>query len=151
MAKMHSRKKGHSGSKRPLKATKPSWQRYKSKEIELLITKLLKEGKSMSETGIILRDSYGIPNVRQITEKSIGQIAEEKKLTKQLPEDIIALMRRYVQIRKHLDVNKQDRSALRGLQLTDAKIKRLVKYYKHAGKVAIDWKFDPESVKMYID
>ena len=148
---MHSRKKGHSSSKRPLKLTKPSWQRYKPKEVELLIMKLMKEGKSSSETGIILRDTYGIPNVRQITEKSILQIAEEKKLTKELPEDMVALMRRYVQITKHLETNKQDMSALRGLQLTDAKIKRLVKYYKQTSRISIDWKFKPENVKMYID
>lgn len=151
MAKMHSRKKGHSGSKRPLKSSKPSWQRYKPKEIELLIAKLLKEGKSQSGTGIILRDSYGIPNVQQLVGKSIGHIADEKKLVKALPEDVIALMRRYLKIRKHLELNKQDNSALRGIQLTESKIKRLVKYYKHTGKIPITWKFDSENFRMYTD
>lgn len=150
MAKMHSRKKGHSGSKKPLKATKPSWQRYKSKEVEMLIVKLLKEGKSMSEAGTIMRDSYGIPDIKQATEKSVREIAEEKNLLKELPEDMLALMKRFVQIRKHLDINKHDMSALRGLQLTESKIKRLVKYYKKTGRIAINWKFDPDRVKIYI-
>ena len=148
---MHSRKRGHSGSKRPLKNTKISWQRYKPKEIEMLIAKLLKEGKSMSETGIILRDSYGIPAVQQAVGKSIGQIAEEKKISKELPEDVIALMKRFIQIRKHLEINAKDMPALRGLQLTEAKIKRLVKYYKRARKIPIDWKFNPDNVKIYVE
>lgn len=149
MAKMHSRKKGHSGSKKPLKPVKQTWQIHKPKEVEMLIAKLLKEGKSMSETGLILRDSYGIPDVEQAMGKPIGEIAKEKNLAKELPEDMIALMKRYVQIKKHLETNKKDMPALRGLQLTEAKIKRLVKYYKRSGKIAINWKFDPENVKMY--
>lgn len=150
MAKMHSRKKGHSGSKRPLKAVKPSWQAFKSKEIELLVAKLLKEGKSLSETGLILRDSYGIPDIKQATEKTMRQIAEEKNLLTEFPEDMLALMKRYVQIKKHLETYKQDMSALRGLQLTESKIKRLVKYYKSTGKIPIEWKFRTENIKMYI-
>jgi small subunit ribosomal protein S15 len=149
MAKMHSRKKGHSGSKKPLRIAKASWQRYKPKEIEMLIAKFLKEGKSMSETGLLLRDSYGIPDVKQAAGKPIGEIAREKNLSKELPEDVIALMKRHVQIKKHLERNKKDMPALRGLQLTEAKIKRLAKYYKRTGKIAINWKFNPENVKMY--
>ena len=149
MAKMHSRKKGHAGSKKPLKPMKPIWQRYKPKEVEMLIAKLLKEGKSMSETGLILRDSYGIPNIEQAIGKQIYEIAVEKNLAKELPEDLIALMRRYVQIKKHLELNRKDMPAFRGLQLTDAKIKRLVKYYKRTGKIQITWKFNPENVKIY--
>lgn len=150
MAKMHSRKKGHAGSKRPLKPVKPSWQTFKSKEIEMLVAKLLKDGRTLSETGLILRDSYGVPDIRQATEKTMAAIAEEKKLLKELPEDLIALMKKYVQIKKHLETYKQDMSALRGFQFTESKIKRLIKYYKRVGKIQIDWKFNPENVKMYI-
>ena len=150
MAKMHSRKKGHASSKRPLKIVKPSWQTFKAKEIEMLVAKLLKDGKTLSETGLILRDSYGVPDIKQATEKTMASIAEEKKLLKELPEDLIALMKKYVQIKKHLETYRQDMSALRGFQLTESKIKRLVKYYKRIGKIQIDWKFNPENVKMYI-
>ena len=41
---MHSRDKGRAGSKRPVRKTAPSWIRYKSDEVELLISKLSKEG-----------------------------------------------------------------------------------------------------------
>ena len=43
MARMHSRKKGKHGSKKPAKKSTPSWTRYKPKEIEMLIAKLAKD------------------------------------------------------------------------------------------------------------
>ena len=151
MAKMHSRSRGHAGSNKPLMPSKPTWIRYTTKEIELLVGKLAKEGKSSSEIGLILRDSYGIPNIKFLTGKRLQQILADKKLNSKLPEDIMSLMKRAVLIRKHLETYKQDMTALRGLQLTESKVKRLAKYYKETGKLAPDWKYDPSAVKIYTE
>src|SRR3989344_6685873 len=144
MARMHSRKKGKHGSKKPAKKTAPSWIRYKAKEIELLIAKLSKEGKNPSQIGILLRDTYGIPNVAALCEKSISVILKEKKLLQEVPEDLIALFRKYAAVRKHLEANKHDETAARGLHLTESKIGRLTKYYKRTGRIPETWKFDTE-------
>jgi len=141
---MHSRKKGKHGSKKPAKKTVPSWIRYKPKEIELLIAKLSKEGKNSSQIGILLRDVYGIPNVSALCGKSISAILKEKKLTSELPEDLTALFKKYAEIMKHLETNKHDETAARGLSLTESKINRLAKYYKRTGKILESWKFDAE-------
>ena len=130
---------------------KPTWVRYKDKEIELLVGKLAKDGNSSSEIGIILRDSYGIPDVKMLTGKNITDILKEKKLLPELPEDLLSLIRRAIAIRKHLEGNKQDMFAKRGLQRTESKIKRLVKYYKNVKKLPLDWKYDFESVKIYAE
>ncbi len=151
MAKMHSRGRGTSGSKKPLTPTKPTWIRYKPKEIELLIGKLAKEGKTTSEIGIILRDSYGIPSIKLLTGKRLQQILTDKKQLSGLPEDLMALMKRSVIIRKHIENFKQDMTALRGLQFTESKIKRLVKYYKRVGKLTPNWKYEPGAVKIYTE
>ncbi len=151
MAKMHSRGRGNSGSNKPLKAAMPTWIRYKAKEIELLVGKLAKEGKSASEIGLILRDSYGIPNIKLLTGKRLQQLLAEKKQLPELPEDLNALIRRAVLVRKHIEKFKQDMTAVRGLQLTESKIKRLAKYYKETGKIAPDWKYDPSAVKIYTE
>ena len=148
---MHARKKGKSKSHPPLEEQIPTWVRYKPKEVELLIGKLAKEGKSSSEIGTILRDSYGIPSVKLIAKKSIGEILKEKNLSPELPEDLLFLIRRAIAIRKHLENNKQDMFAKRGLQRTESKIKRLVKYYKTAKKLPADWKYDFEAVKIYAE
>jgi len=151
MAKMHSRKRGNAKSNRPLAAQTPTWIRYQTKELEMIIGKLAKEGKTASEIGLILRDSYGIPNTKLITGKRIQQLLGEKKLLPQIPEDLMALMKKSVMLRKHMEMNKQDQTAKRGLLLTESKIKRLVKYYKEVGKLAPLWKYDPASTKIYTE
>ena len=84
MARMHSRKKGKSGSKKPVKRTKKVWLRYSDKEVEQLIIKLSKQGNTQSKIGIILRDTYGVPDVRRVLNKRIGDIMEENKLISML-------------------------------------------------------------------
>ena len=151
MARMHSRKKGKSGSTKPAKRTVPSWLGYKAKEIELLIAKLAKDGKSGSAIGMYLRDVYGIPDVKLVTSKRMQQILQEKNLSKQLPEDLVALIKKSVKIRKHLKTMRKDMPAKRGLQLTESKIGRLAKYYKRTGVLKPDWKYDPETASFYIE
>lgn len=151
MARMYSRKHGKSGSTKPVNKTTPSWVRYKSKEAEILVTKLAKEGNTASQIGLILRDQYGIPNTKSITKKSITKIMEEKELTGELPDDLMAVIRSNVLIRKHLENNKQDKVAKRGLQLADSKIKRLVDYYKKNGRLDKNWKYDPEKLRLLIE
>ncbi|MBD3259293.1 30S ribosomal protein S15 [Candidatus Woesearchaeota archaeon] len=150
MARMYSRKKGKAGSKKPLEK-KPTWVRHKPKEVEMLVVKLAKQGKPASQIGLELRDSYGIPEVKAIVKKKISKILEEKKLQKKLPEDLSALIKRSIAIRKHMQSNKHDKTAKRGLQLTDSKINRLAKYYKKTKKLPADWKYDPARAELLIE
>ena len=151
MARMHSGKRGKHGSKKPAKKTAPSWIRYKAKEVELLIAKLAKDGKSSSQIGLLLRDTYGIPNVRALCGKSISNILKEKKLMPDVPEDMTAMFRRYAAIRKHLENNKHDETAARGLHLAESKINRLVKYYKRVGRIPETWKFEADRMGFFAE
>ena len=65
---------------------------------------------------------------------------KEKKVAKNLPEDLLALIGKASDINKHLLKNKQDQPARRGLTLTRSKIKRLADYYKKSNKLPKDWK-----------
>ena len=150
MARMHSRKKVHSGSKPPLSPKKPIWLRYTAKEIEMLIGKFAKEGKSTSEIGILLRDTYGIPDIQHIIGKRVSVLLKEKNIVPEFPEDIMSLMKRAAVIRKHLEQNRHDETATRGLLLTESKIHRLGIYYKAQGRLAIEWKYDPKK-KIYVE
>ena len=150
MARMYSRKKGKSGSKRPIKRTIPTWLVYKPQEIELLIAKFAKDEKNASEIGLILRDNYGIPSVKVVCGKSITEIIKDKNLLPELPDDLTSLIRRSALIRKHLEENTKDETAKRGLTLSESKIKRLVKYYKKVGKLPSEWKFDPERAGFFV-
>lgn len=142
MARMHSRRRGKSGSKKPLLAPVPGWVQYKADEIEALVAKLGKQGLSSSQIGLVLRDSYGVPDVEKITGKKIGKILEEKKLLPDIPEDLQNLIKKAKKIKKHLEVYKKDMHSKRGSQLTGSKIFRLVKYYKMTGKLPENWKYE---------
>lgn len=129
----------------------PSWVSYKPQEIEQLVLKLTKNEKTPSQIGMLLRDSYGIPDVKTITKKSILQILKENKMAPKLPEDLRALVQRYVTTTKHLDKNKKDGAATRGLQLITSKINKLAKYYKTKKVLPEAWHFEPAKAKLLLE
>jgi len=150
MARMHSRRKGKSGSTKPLTTKKVTWQSYDEKELRQIIVKLAKEQKTASQIGLILRDSYGVPDTRETTKKKITNILKENKLLAEFPEDFTNLIRREIALVKHLEKNKKDMTAKRGLQLTESKLQSLTNYYKKTGKLPADWKYDREKVRLLI-
>ena len=138
---MHARRKGKSGSKKPLATTPPSWVSYKPKEVEMLVVKLAKQGLTTSQIGLVLRDSYGIPDVEKITKKKITKILKEKGLAPEIPEDLQNLIKRAAVVKKHLESHRKDKVSKRGLQLIESKIRRLEKYYKRTKKLPADWTY----------
>ena len=150
MARMYSRKKGKSSSTKPVNKVKPSWVRYSAKEIEQLVIKLGKSGKSTSSIGIILRDTYGVPDVKVITKKRITKILEENKISFKLPENVTNLIKKDIALIAHLDDNKKDMPGKRGHTLTESKIRRLAKYYKRKEVLQADWKYDLERARLLV-
>ncbi len=151
MARMHSHKHGKSSSTKPSNPKKPAWLTHKPKEIELLIAKYAKDGLTASQIGLTLRDEFGIPSVKLATSKTITQILKEKEQLAEIPEDLMALIKKVVFIKKHLEENKQDMTAKRGLILTESKANRLITFYKKNGRLPKDWKYDPERIKLYVE
>lgn len=104
-----------------------------------MVVKLASEDKKPSAIGLILRDTHGVPSVKAMTGKSIGKILEEKKMSLNIPEDLQALVVRAQKLKKHLEFNTRDVHNKRGLQLVEAKIRRLSTYYKKAGRIPQNW------------
>ena len=151
MARIHGKhRKGKSGSKKPNVVAAQPWVAYSSEEVEDLVIKLRKDGKSLSEIGTILRDQYGIPEVKLITEKSVMKILQEHNLAPKFPEDLCNLVKRALNIREHLEKNKKDLQAKRDLRRTESKIKRLVRYYKSKGVLAEDFRYSHKRAKEII-
>lgn len=148
MARMYSRSRGKSGSKKPL--VTGSWVRYKPREIELLVVKLARDHPP-SQIGLILRDVYGIPDVKRLTKKKITQILKERSLLPKLPEDLLSLIKKAISIRKHLETNPKDNTAKRGLILTESKIKRLTDYYKTTRRLPENWSYSPEKASLFLE
>ncbi len=150
MAKMHSKKRGTSGSKRPVKKVVPEWVEYSPKEVEDLIAKLAKEGVPSAKIGQTLRDTYGVPSVKNITKKSITEVMIESGVKIEYPEDLMNLITKAIRMRKHLGKNKTDVHNKTKLIHTESKIKRLVRYYRRSGKLPADWSYDPEKAALLV-
>ncbi|MFO8110359.1 MAG: 30S ribosomal protein S15 [Thermoplasmata archaeon] len=148
MARMHARKRGKSGSTRPNVTEKPEWIIMDEDEIVQRIVTLAKQGKNSGEIGIALRDQFGVPSVKLVTEKSISQIMKENEVYPDLPEDLLFLMEKAVNLYEHIDENNKDRSNRRGLQQIEAKIRRLVKYYKRKEVLPENWRYNRDLAEM---
>lgn len=144
---MHSRKHGRHSSKKPVKKINPKWLAYDKKETEKLIVKLAKEGKTSSKIGFILRDQYGIPDVRYFGLR-VGKVMG--KPAKEVPEDMYNLMTKAVNLYRHMDASKKDSKGKHGLELLESKIRRLGKYYARTGKLPKTWKYNIEDAKLLV-
>jgi len=149
MARMHSRKKGKAGSKKPTASAK--WIGYKDKEVERLVIKLRKDGLESPNIGRTLRDQYGIPSVKSVTGKTITKILEENNLLMEMPEDLLNLLKKAVIVRDHLAKNKKDYTSKHGLELLESKIRRLTKYYIKTQKLPKGFKYEPERAKLLVE
>ena len=148
MSRMHSSRKGKSSSKKPFVTESPKWVTLGKDEIESLVIKLATEGNSSAMIGLILRDQYGVPNVRLATGTSIMQIMKKGKISMDIPEDLSALLKRVTTLNAYLKGHPKDLHNKRGLQLIEAKIRRLEKYYKRKGLLPQDWKYTLEGAEL---
>ncbi len=143
---MPKKTKGRSHETRPVTKRPPAWCRYTVEEVEALVIRLAKEGHLPSKIGTILRDQHGIPLTTPITGKSISQILKERELAPSLPEDLETLMRKATRLHVHLDKNKLDLTNKRALQIIEAKIYKLARYYKRRGVLPPEWKYEAKAV-----
>jgi small subunit ribosomal protein S15 len=123
---------------------------YSPDEIEEIALRLNKDGISKSEIGIILRDQYGVPSVRLVTGKKLTRLLRDNDIQEDFPEDFLLLMRKAVNLRDHLSKNKSDVGAKEGLELVEAKIRRLQKFYWKKGLIPRDWRYDPEKAALLV-
>lgn len=148
MARMHSKKKGKSGTKRPKRNENVPWA--DSAEVKKIAQKLARQGIPPSKIGLQLRDQYGIPSFRAATGERLTVYLEREGLYRKFPEDLLQLFRKAVTMREHLKKNKKDVHNRTKLSHIESKIMRLVRYYKRVGKVPADWRYDPEQAALLI-
>lgn len=147
---MHGRAHGKSESKRPIRSKAPEWMKTKPEEISDKVVELARKGVSQSMIGMNLRDQYGIPLVKQVTGKKIYQILKEHQVAPPLPQDLLDLVRRAVDLRRHMENNKKDLHAKHGLVRIESKIHRLSNYYIRKGTLPKDWKYVPEKMVLIV-
>jgi small subunit ribosomal protein S15 len=141
LARIHSHRHGKSHQTRPTSKRAPVWLTYSADEVTAMIIKLAKEGVPPSAIGVRLRDDYGIPLVKPIIGKSVMQLLRENKLASAIPEDLQNMLDSARRVQSHLNAFKADRKNVRSLELIEAKIYRLSKYYKKIGVLPQDFKY----------
>jgi len=150
MAKLHSRKKGSSRSRPPATGKVPEWYDVSREELEKAIMKLHESGLPSSRIGLTLRDQYGVPSIRLALGKNLNRFLKENNALPEVPEDLGNLMRKALHIRRHIKANNKDVHNKRALQLTENKIRRLVKYYHDSGRLAPEWTYSPETAEILV-
>lgn len=153
MARMYAGRKGKSGSTKPHGEGSPEWSNTDAKAVTELIVELGKAGHSSAAIGTILRDQHAVPDVRSVLGgKRIGAVLLENDIGGTYPEDMMNLMRKAVAIIDHIGSgNHKDIHNKRSLELTEAKIRRLAKYYIGEGRLASDWKYKREQLRLMVE
>ncbi len=129
---------------------RPEWIAYSNEEIEEFIVKFKREGKTASQIGVILRDQYGIPSVKEVTGEKITQILRRNGQAEDYPEDLMNLIRRAVNIRDHLEENPKDLHGKRGLTIIESRIRRLGRYDAKNGQLPEGWRYDPTKAALLV-
>ena len=120
---------------------KSDWVKLTPEQIGKLVIEMNKEGLNASQIGIKLRDEHAISSIKSVTGKTMKQFMEENGINQEIPEDLEALVKRALSLQNHLKSNKGDRKNVRSLELLEAKVHRLSKYYKKKNIIPKNWKY----------
>lgn len=140
----------HASSK-PVRDAAPEWIPLLPREAEAKVVELAKEGKQPAVIGLILRDSYGVPSVQELTGKKIVQIMKDAGVSGAMPQELQNLVRRSISLQEHLAANPRDLHNLRGLELMESRIRGLAKYYKERGEIGVDWNYERSSARLLVE
>ncbi|HUH82705.1 MAG TPA: 30S ribosomal protein S15 [Nitrososphaerales archaeon] len=141
MARIHSHRHGKSHQTRPPSKSTPSWVTTSPEEARSTVLKLAKDGVHPSRIGEILRDDYGVPLLKPLVGKSLGRVLADGKASPKVPQDLQDLIERAQRVQKHLQGHRSDKKNVHSLELVEAKIYRLSKYYKKKGILPNDFKY----------
>ena len=140
MTRIHGNSRGKSQSMKP-SIMKSDWVKITPEEIGKLIVEMNKEGMNASQIGTKLRDEYAVSSIKAVTGKKMKDFMEENGVKQEIPEDLENLVKRAVSLQNHLKSNKGDRKNVRSLELLEAKVHRLSKYYKKNNIIPKKWKY----------
>ena len=134
--------KGIASSALPYKRTPPSWLKTSAAEVEDQVCKLAKKGLTPSQIGVVLRDKEGVGQVRAVTGNKVLRLLKKNQLAPTLPEDLYFLIKKAVNVRKHLERNGKDKDAKYRLILIESRIHRFARYYKSTRALPPNWKYE---------
>ena len=151
MSRIHSGRKGRSGSHRPYPPQKPTWVTMEPAEVTAEVVRLAKGGAPSALVGATLRDTFGVPSVRAVTGHRMAKLLAENGLKPELPEDLQALLKRVVHLQRHLTTHPKDLSNRRGLSLMESRIRRLARYYRQRKLLPENWSYTAATAVLQVE
>jgi len=79
--------------------------------------------------------------LKPLVGKSLGRVLADGKASPKVPQDLQDLIERAQRVQKHLQGHRSDKKNVHSLELVEAKIYRLSKYYKKKGILPNDFKY----------
>lgn len=151
MSRIHSGRKGRAGSHRPFPLAKPSWVTATTEEIVSQATQMIKAGRIAAQVGQTLRDSYAVPSVRAVTGQRLGALLAAHGLKPEVPDDLQSLLKRVVHLQRHLETHPHDLANRRGLNLMEARIRRLARYYRQRRRLPENWRYSSAAAALQVE
>lgn len=153
MAKMHSKKKGKSKSRKPVLDSSEfgkGTDKLSKDEIAELAVNYAKQGMSPALIGERLKREHGVDYVKQATGSRLVRVLESRGVKAEYPHDMLDLMTKAVRVRRHLAKNKQDTYSRIRLIRIESKLLRLTRYYRSRGVLPSRWKYDPQQAELIV-
>ncbi|EQD73525.1 30S ribosomal protein S15P [mine drainage metagenome] len=151
MSRIHSGRKGRAGSHRPYPLTKPEWVTATPDEVVEQAVQLAKGGVPAALVGLQLRDQHGIPSTRAVTGKRLSVLLREQGVSPEIPDDLQALLKRVVHLQQHLESHPKDLANRRGLNLMEARIRRLARYYRQRQRIPETWRYSAVGAALQVE
>jgi small subunit ribosomal protein S13e len=139
--------KGISSAVTPFKRRTARWVAHTPRSITDLIVTMAKKGLSPSQIGVAIRDREAVPSIKLLTGQKIvrllkknGTCSNNPGCAPEIPEDIYCLIKKAVNIRRHLEKCRKDKDAKYRLILIESRIHRLARYYRRTQRLPNKWK-----------
>jgi small subunit ribosomal protein S13e len=150
MGRLHSPGRGISASTVPYRRTKPHWLQVTAEQTVQLIVDYSKKGVRPSQIGALLRDRHGIGRVQSVTGNKVLRVLKANGVAPNLPEELFYLIKKAVNLRKHLEKSRHDVDGKYRLILIESRIHRLARYYKIRRVLPPNWKYNAQTASTLV-
>ena len=86
----------------------------------------------------------------KVTNSKILRILAKNGLAPAIPEDLYAMIKKAVSMRKHLEKFRKDKDSKYRLILVESRIYRLARYYRLTEKLPANWKYQASTASALI-
>jgi len=144
---MYSKGKGLSDSVVPYRLHTLEWKGITQENLIELICDLAKKGLTPSQIGLVIRDTFSIVDLKNITGFNVSRILSMKGITMDVPEDLYHLIKKVKRIKSHLEKYPKDFGNRFKLSQIENHVYRLSVYYKRTKRLPLNWEYKKYIIK----